>query len=508
MTDTLNIFLSHKHEGAETARGIKACLTQLTEDGKLNVFLSEEIVAGDEWFAWIQRQLGASNLLLLLFTDKTMSWDWCLYEAGLFQDLDADTDTDRRRVVCLSGVEHIPSPLKHLQAVDLSRKSVKKFLIDLYLGTELTGFASPLSPWLAKVPETLDKAAEDISQLMARKPVEERYFTKSVLIHIADPQSLKSGVIPPDARVEANESTLQALFDRLVVRSWRELEEEAREHHEKRWINELAAAMQRYAEGRPPHPIQATFRARKAEQIYRPVLYRVDSLADGSAIFKVLFLEDVSWRLTDIPYTMGNLITSLSMATRFRYEMLEKYRGKLRAMDATARQRACEAMIRTVNNIEEEGGSRGLLEKEGLIDGFATTADRDAVATMYARWYEIRDTLLQALQERDGETVEDQLDALYAINRRFLDITTKRLATLMAANGTEAVAAPRQARNRRGKAAPDHSTRERGSRVPGTALGAPAGRLRARRDVVGVEISHTVQPGSVAQRGLEVAMSS
>jgi hypothetical protein len=150
--------------------------------------------------------------------------------------------------------------------------------------------------------------------------------------------------------------------------------------------------------------------------------------------------------------------------------MLEKYRGKLHAMDETARQRACEAMIRTVNNIEEEGGSRGLLEKEGLIDGFATNADRDAVATMYARWYEIRDTLLQALQERDGETVDDQLDALYAINRRFLDITTKRLATLMAAaHGIEAVAAPRQARNRRGKTAPDHSTRERGARVPGAA---------------------------------------
>jgi hypothetical protein len=174
MTDTLNIFLSHKHEDAETARGIKSCLTRLTEDGKLNVFLSEEIVAGDEWFAWIRRQLGASNLLLLLFTDKTMTWDWCLYEAGLFQDLDADTDTDRRRVVCLSGVEQIPSPLKHLQAVDASRKSVKKFLSDLYLGTELTGFASPLSPWLPLAPEKIDKAAEDISQLMVRKPVEER----------------------------------------------------------------------------------------------------------------------------------------------------------------------------------------------------------------------------------------------------------------------------------------------------------------------------------------------
>jgi hypothetical protein len=443
MSDTLNIFLSHKYEDAETARGIKACLTRLAEDGKLNVFLSEEILAGDDWFAWIQRRLGDANVLLLLFTDKTLSWDWCLYEAGLFQDLKANKDTDRRRVVCLSGVDHIPGPLKHLQAVDASTKSIKKFLTDLFLGTELTGFTAPLSRWLKNVPDTVDKQAEAISQLIARKPVEERYFSKFVFIHIPDPRSLKSGVIPPDARVEANESTLRELFDRLAVTYWRELEEEVRaprDPRDHRWIDQLATAMQRFAEGKPPHPIQATFRVRKTEQIYRPILYRVDSLSNGSTIFKVLFHEDVSWRLTDIPYTMGILVTSLAMATRFRYEMLEKYRGKLCFMDATARERACAAITQIISNIEEEADSRGLLEKEGLINAFETTTDRDAIETMYVRWYEIRDTLLRALQERDGETVDDQLDALHTINRQFLDLATKQFATLMAtANGTELV---------------------------------------------------------------------
>ena len=443
MTETLNIFLSHKSEDAETARGLKACLTRLAERGKLNVFLSEEIVAGDDWFAWIRRRLGDSNLLLLLFTDKTLSWDWCLYEAGLFENLQADKDTNLRRVVCLSGVDEIPNPLKHLQAVEANKESVRKFLTDLYLGTELTGFATPLSPLLENFPETLETQAEAIRQLMARKPVAQRYFNKFVSIHILNSRALAPGVIPANTKVEANEITLQELFDRLVVSCWGELEEEARKNRDHRWIDQLADAMYRFANGKVPSAIQATFRARKTEQIYRPILYRADSLADGSTVFKVLFHEDVSWQLTDLPKPISILITSLAMATRFRYEMFEKHSGKLHAMNATARAQTCQAITQSLNNIEAEADSRGILEEEGLINVFATQADRDEVKTMYARWYEIRDTLCQALEEQDGETVDHQLNALYAINRRFLDLATKQFATLMAtANGTEAVAAP------------------------------------------------------------------
>jgi hypothetical protein len=198
---------------------------------------------------------------------------------------------------------------------------------------------------------------------------------------------------------------------------------------------------------------------------------------------------------------MGILITSLAMAMRFRYEILEKYRGQLRAMDETARAQACAAISKTLGNIEGEADSRGLLEKAGLIDVFETNADRDAIETMFTRWYEIRATLLRALEERDGEAVDNQLDALYAINRRFLDLATKRLATRMAAAyGTEAVAAPRQVRHRRGAAAPDRPTRESGAGVTGAASGEPA--------LVGVRIRKTVQPGSAGQRELAVAMPS
>ncbi len=182
MSNTLKIFLSHKHEDAYTALRIKEILKRLADDKKLEVFLSQDdIVAGDNWFDRIRRSLGSSNLLLLLFTDVTKSWDWCLYEAGLFQNLDSGRE-DFRRVVCLTGTEKIPGPLKHLQAVNANPKSVTRFLKDLYLGKALTGFSEPLSSWLKNFPETLEHSANEITDLISRNLVEHRSLLWQVCV--------------------------------------------------------------------------------------------------------------------------------------------------------------------------------------------------------------------------------------------------------------------------------------------------------------------------------------
>jgi hypothetical protein len=59
---------------------------------------------------------------------------------------------------------------------------------------------------------------------------------------------------------------------------------------------------------------------------------------------------------------------------------------------------------------------------------------------MYEHWYEIRDSLLTGLEEHDAATVKERLDSLYGVNRRYLDVATKRLAELMV---EDEVAAPK-----------------------------------------------------------------
>ena len=74
MSDTLNIFISHKDEYETAARTIKGILSRLGGNS-VKCFISEEIPAGDDWYQWIGDRLAESNVLLLLFTEPSASWD-------------------------------------------------------------------------------------------------------------------------------------------------------------------------------------------------------------------------------------------------------------------------------------------------------------------------------------------------------------------------------------------------------------------------------------------------
>ena len=88
---------------------------------------------------------------------------------------------------------------------------------------------------------------------------------------------------------------------------------------------ELAAAMYAVSKGDLPEPVQAIFHPLHGNVMYRPILHRVDSLADGSIRFKIVFCQDVSWQVRDTPPKLRSLLTSLVMSTRFRYELLKKF---------------------------------------------------------------------------------------------------------------------------------------------------------------------------------------
>ena len=98
----------------------------------MNFFLSEEILGGEDWYKWIKERLVETNLLLLLFTDSSLNWGWCLYEAGLSDRLD---DEHRRRIICLhSRSTEPPDPLKKiLQSFSAEPFRLKSFLRALYL---------------------------------------------------------------------------------------------------------------------------------------------------------------------------------------------------------------------------------------------------------------------------------------------------------------------------------------------------------------------------------------
>jgi TIR domain-containing protein len=432
MSEKVNVFISHKREDEATALRIRDILKDFDDDNSpmIEFHLSEEIPGGEEWYEWITSKLRLSNLLILLFTDPTRNWDWCLYEAGLFDLMDG---AHHRRTICLHSSEtDPPDPLKHIQAFSAKPKDIEKFLRQLFIDTTITGLDKPIASWITKAPEELAVAVEDISRLINRKPIGSEWHTNYLIVHVKDPGVIQSDRIPPEAGVDATDGTLR-LFDKGRGRwTWKDLEEKARSREDQRWLGELAAAMQSVARGDLPDPVQAVFHPLRGNVMYRPILYRVDKLADGSIKFKILFCEDVSWQVREMPVRLQSLLTSLVMCTRFRYELLRKFLdhdGKL--MMTEPANEVCQKVRQVILCIETEALSRGLLDKQALTDIFETVEDRQDVSRMFDGWYGIRQQLLDDLEQSNCDSAGQHLTNLDKMNTQFLIAATRRFQKLL-----------------------------------------------------------------------------
>jgi hypothetical protein len=129
--DRFRIFVSHKHVDADLARTVQDEIEALSPLFECWVS-GDDISSGTDWNNAITVALGRSHLLLLLFTTPARTWDWCLYEAGLFtQFANADHD-DVRSVVCIvDPAGGPPRPLASIQGVPAATKNLTKMLRQL-----------------------------------------------------------------------------------------------------------------------------------------------------------------------------------------------------------------------------------------------------------------------------------------------------------------------------------------------------------------------------------------
>ena len=293
--DPVKVFISHKAEDAALARFIKKIM-EVYAAGRLVFHISEEMPKGTDWYKWIKDRLVESRMLLLLFTDNTGPWDWCLYEAGLF----TQWDDDQRRIICLHTGRHPPAPLKHLQSVPALREEIALFLRQFLVETELTGLQSPLNAMLATNPAELKRAAEKIAKAMRRETDRQEYFTKYIHINVERPTRLGAEGIPDDAVIDSNAESL-ALFNKKPGKwTWGDLVGGDKEGPDRTWIGELNRAVSQVSSRSLVEPILATLRVRQTGRSYRPILHRVATRSDGSQQFTVLFAEDVSLDMTGI----------------------------------------------------------------------------------------------------------------------------------------------------------------------------------------------------------------
>jgi hypothetical protein len=157
----------------------------------------------------------------------------------------------------------------------------------------------------------------------------------------------------------------------------------------------------------------------------------MDERTDGTIEnFKILLVEDVSATIHSkhIPKSIQALITSLRLAYRFRWEILERFEHKKLTTESVRQ------FTGILESIESEAGSRGVMDPENLCANFNAT-DSEKIMEFYAEWGELRNDrktgiLDRAIEAEDGQKIEEIMPTLADINHRFLNLAAARLREL------------------------------------------------------------------------------
>lgn len=290
--ERFRVFISHKHDDHDAADRLADALGNLSD--RIRCFVSgSDLAAGSDWNAEIRSQLLASDLLILLFTEPSKNWDWCLYEAGLFTSLG-----DEHSVVCLYRPQGMaPSPLTTLQGVPAEPVAVGRFLTQLCRETWRVARKwrlGALAP--AITPEIL---AEATSQIVSQFPMAPsagavaappaqltHYPCHRVVLDLRAISGIATG-IPRQARVVEGEGATStftlSLFNLtrgLRARTWGDLVDTTGATDSK-WLNDLderfAAALKEQlfspAKTTPMPLVDSHTGLRKRS--YRPILYEI-----------------------------------------------------------------------------------------------------------------------------------------------------------------------------------------------------------------------------------------
>jgi|MudIll2142460700_1097286.scaffolds.fasta_scaffold59524_2 hypothetical protein len=335
-----NIFISHRHTDSAAATEMKNILERLSENGRLQIFISEHIEGGQNWFRWIQERLAESNLLILLYTDSS-----------------------------------------------------------------------------------------ELAKLLKRKKVEKHYEGLHLFIDVYNEDQIEEKKIPPDASVISDQQGIWELFDLQAGRwTWKDIENEAKKSKDTVWLTELSNAMYRSRFKRRIIPIRSSYFSRTVMKSFRPILYRVDRRSDNSVQFKLLFIEDFSWQFVNIPEKIGTLVTALTMNTRLRHEILIPFMHRLRTDSSdNARRKLCDEVLQKMYIIEEDAMARGLLNEEKLSNVFENLKEKDGILEMYKKWYNLKGSVTECVENNRCDEVLDLLSELKELNDTFLDIGTHRL---------------------------------------------------------------------------------
>jgi TIR domain len=424
--DRFRVFISHKQDDHALAMVMHRALGSLSP--RIECFVSGiDIASGAEWSSGIRAQLRGSHLLVLLFTEPSQGWDWCLFEAGVFSSRSADGVSS---IICLHHPDgQTARPLTEFQGVPVEPGRIARFLAELCKETWRISAEWRQGAVAPRVRQAvLDQAVADIVDAFPPPPsAAHRYHPcHRVVLDLRDIDLAAEG-IPDDARIMLGEddtsSFTMSLFNVATsarVRTWRDLLEAA-DALDSPWRHQLdrrfvaALGQQLFA------PMTATFRAwddgRGRQRIYRPMLYDVvhgGHQGDERPV-EVTIVFDPQLAPSRVGGAVFNLVR---INARFSTEVIDEYAGRVR--DRLRAERDVFAGIReALRLVYEEADAYAMFDPEALAEAYGDDLGPMAIIDIGRRWDATRATLAVALDERDVGAVEAALAELRSLNREF-----------------------------------------------------------------------------------------
>jgi hypothetical protein len=330
------VFVSHKSDDARLARSIVELLK--SEMDNVSFFLSEDIEKGDVWREEIVKTLKEANCLLLIYTDSSYDWSWCLYEAILYDELVEAPDPENHKLYCIHYPDSPPpDPLQKLQTVKSTNDDISEWLANFYKTTGQSDAFRSLEATSSKLGDLMRNASKKCATTDLRPSI--RIFPAWSKDGKQTPNWTQLAAIPrnlplADSVVEADVSSASQLGfglkpDRMnIVDFLKRLDTEGSDV-DRPWVSQFLQSLQATLEGRIADQ-NVVFFWSVSGRILRPIIDSITRSANGlDCSCKVVFVDAFSAPPAKNPSPLQLLANGLRLAVRTRIEVLDPYKGKL-----------------------------------------------------------------------------------------------------------------------------------------------------------------------------------
>jgi len=430
----LSIFVSHSTKYADIANSLKRSLLSVRSSRPVSVKLSEDMPAGREWRKWIDDNVRAADVFVLLYPHTSMDMGWCNYELGRFYQRDDN-------VVCIRNT-NIPKPppvFEPYQSIEGDRDGLTKFMKDLFVTGALTK-GDVLNADVAKVSSEDGVRAADIARELAEKfaaaRVDEQLYERRLVMSVkyASPGKLD----PENSIIEGNGDGMNLLgFNYMPGMRWSDVRNVLITSAE--WPLELEQAIAAMASGKLPPPLSPF---RSPSGIFIPVIVRAEIVDRELRQVFVIFVPADSNSLgplfegsslpRSMPATFKSLVYIMRLIYRARWDILEPRRAEA-TYKKPSKERCADIVHLVLSDFDELNRDVANLQLSG-DDAFHGVFDPEFWKEIddYSREWLALTGELKAKPPDNAEELSTVLTALRSNNSKWMNIGATQYAKAVA----------------------------------------------------------------------------